>query len=447
MFHPKISKQTPATSFTISSKIAHDSINKNPVSAITELAQANGMTASFNITRTSGPPNRKKFHMRLTMGNRAFDSVATNKKVAKQNVAELALRTLHSENSGGASFTTSSPVVDVSQKQSRDPEIMVNSISQFIPIHSSKIEGKGFFGKVGRFSYDTYNRLAASVQLSTVGRKVIAVFFIEDLRSGIPMWSPVSLGTGNRTVNGDNINFEGKTVNDSHAEITARRGLRRFLWKQLRFVYGKEENSMPFDVILEESSSGLYKVNHRVRIHLFISTAPCGDSAIFPISEATQSMEHITEHTPTMENEKQGLLRSKMESGQGTNPTIVNEDPLTIDGLMMGDQRLKTMSCSDKVSRWNVLGLQGCLLSEFLEPVYMSSLTLGCLYHHGHLSRAVCCRYRDIELPAPYKLNHPLLGCVPGQEAERELGKTNEMSMNWCAGDERVEVLDGCRGR
>ncbi|XP_063682511.1 double-stranded RNA-specific adenosine deaminase-like isoform X3 [Bolinopsis microptera] len=444
-FQAKTARLNPVSAIQISSKIAHDSINKNPISAIIELAQANGLAPAFNITRTSGPTNRKKFHMRLTMGDRTFDSVATSKKVAKQNVAELALRMLHSERSGAVPVSTA--VVDVSQKSSRDPEILVDQINEFTPIHSSTIEGTGFFGKVGRFSYDTYNKLAASVHLSTVGRKVISVFIIEDSRSGLPLWSAVSLGSGNRTVNGDNINFEGKTVNDSHAEITARRGFRRFLWKQLRTVTGKEGKAMPFDAVLEETPGGKYRLNHKVRVHLFISTAPCGDSAIFPISEATQSNEHVVAHDPTMENEKQGLLRSKMESGQGTNPTSSSEDPLTIDGIMMGDQRLKTMSCSDKVSRWNILGLQGCLLSEYLEPVYLSSLTLGCLYHHGHLSRAVCCRYNDIPLPAPYRLNHPLLGCVPGQEAERELGKTNEMSMNWCAGDDKVEVLDGCRGR
>ena len=42
------------TDSKISSKIAHDSINKNPISAITELGQALGCAPTFNITRTSG---------------------------------------------------------------------------------------------------------------------------------------------------------------------------------------------------------------------------------------------------------------------------------------------------------------------------------------------------------------------------------------------------------
>lgn len=242
--------------------------------------------------------------MRLTMGERTFEAVATNKKQAKQNVSELALRTLHAESSGGA---PAAPLVDTSQRSSRDPDIPVTPVTQFPPTPFSSLQGTGFFGKAGRFSYDTYNKLASTIHVSTVGRKVISVFILEDSRSGRVMWSPLSLGTGNRTVNGANINLEGKTVNDSHAEVAARRGFRRFLWKQLRVVSGKEANCFPFPVILQESG-GVYRVCEGVKIHVFISTAPCGDSAIFPISEATPTSEQSAEHHPVMDNNKQVKL-------------------------------------------------------------------------------------------------------------------------------------------
>uniref|UniRef100_A0A8C6TSG9 A to I editase domain-containing protein n=1 Tax=Neogobius melanostomus TaxID=47308 RepID=A0A8C6TSG9_9GOBI len=112
------------------------------------------------------------------------------------------------------------------------------------------------------------------------------------------------------------------------------------------------------------------------------------------------------------------------------------------------------MSCSDKILRWNVLGLQGALLSHFLHPIYLKSITLGYLYSHGHLTRAVCCRLaRDGEtfaksLPAPFRLNHPEVGRVSVYDSTRHTGKTKESSVNWSFPDQHcVEVLDGTKGK
>jgi hypothetical protein len=50
-------------------------------------------------------------------------------------------------------------------------------------------------------------------------------------------------------------------------------------------------------------------------------------------------------------------------------------------------------SCSDKLCRWNYLGIQGSLLSSMLEsPLFLSTLTVGRKFTECICRRAVCCR-------------------------------------------------------
>ena len=51
---------------------------------------------------------------------------------------------------------------------------------------------------------------------------------------------------------------------------------RRFLYQQL----GKYENGQPHD-LLEPGAKGKLKVKAGITFHLYISTAPCGDGALF----------------------------------------------------------------------------------------------------------------------------------------------------------------------
>jgi hypothetical protein len=56
-----------------------------------------------------------------------------------------------------------------------------------------------------------------------------------------------------------------------------------------------------------------------------------------------------------------------------------------------------------------VVGVQGALLTHFIEPIYLYSVTLGSLFHAHHMFRAVAGRIQQtVEgLPQPYRLNVP----------------------------------------
>uniref|UniRef100_A0A8B9MYP1 A to I editase domain-containing protein n=1 Tax=Accipiter nisus TaxID=211598 RepID=A0A8B9MYP1_9AVES len=98
-------------------------------------------------------------------------------------------------------------------------------------------------------------------------------------------------------------------------------------------------------------------------------------------------------------------------------------------------------------SRWNILGLQGALLSSFIEPMYLHSIIVGSLYHTGHLSRVMSHRIEDIgQLPASYRRNQLLLSGVSHADA-RQPGKSPSFSVNWIVGNTDLEVINATTGK
>ncbi len=408
-------------------------MNRNPVSALSEHCQAIKANLTFAEVREYGPPHRKHFVIAAKFGNHSFEAESTSKKEAKRMAADLALQTVRANQT-----SVPSTVMEVVQPVVPGSRSGLSTPSSFL--------ANRFADRIARMSQEFYLQCQQTIEFPQPGRKVVAAFVMEDTDTG--QLSVVSLGSGTRCITGDQMSLEGLVVNDSHAEVVARRSLLRFFYRQLEIHHkGNDET------VFTKSVCGptLAKVRENIKFHLYISTAPCGDGAQFSRGdEENRDPPPDSIHCPTVTNKLQGVLRTKMEGGEGTIP-IGDAQPQTWDGIMHG-ARLRTMSCSDKLGRWNVLGLQGSLLSNFMEPIYMSSLSLGSLHHHGHLARAVCCRFSELEqeklLPPGFQVNHPCLDRVQGgDQLKRHTEKTSNFSMNWSLGDERAELNDGGNGR
>ncbi|NXK50910.1 DSRAD deaminase, partial [Chauna torquata] len=432
-------------------------LNVNPVSGLLEYARSNGFAAEFKLIDQSGPPHDPKFVYQAKVGGRWFPAVtAHSKKQGKQEAADAALRVLIGETEKAERMEG----MNIAEVTSSSSNTGTAFLALFVLCHSRSwsasllqlpVSGSTLHDQMAMLSHQRFNALTARIQHSLLGRKILAAIIMR--KGNKDLGVVVSIGTGNRCVKGEELSLKGETVNDCHAEIISRRGFVRFLYSEL-MKYDPSNPSSTEESIFEPAGEKRLKIKSNVTFHLYVSTAPCGDGALFDKSCSDQaSVMGQAQHQPLFENPKQGKLRTKVENGEGTIPVESSDIVPTWDGIQHGE-RLRTMSCSDKILRWNILGLQGALLSHFIEPVYLSSVTLGYLYSQGHLTRAICCRLaRDGDvlqkkLQAPYHVNHPEVGRVSVYDSARQTGKTKESSVNWCLADEsEVEVLDGTKGK
>uniref|UniRef100_A0A4W3H7N1 Adenosine deaminase RNA specific B1b n=1 Tax=Callorhinchus milii TaxID=7868 RepID=A0A4W3H7N1_CALMI len=371
----------------------------------------------YEFVSESGESHAKNFIMAVIVDGQTFEGSGRNKKLSKARAAQAALQTLFN--------------MQLDSTPSRQP-----IPSEGLQLHLPQVLADA----VARLVVDKFSDLTDNFTSPHARRKVLAGV-VMTAGSDVKDAQVICVSTGTKCINGEYMSDRGLALNDCHAEIVARRSLVRFIYTQLEHHLSNKIEDHNKSIFVEQAGGG-FQLKDNVQFHLYISTSPCGDARIFSPHEA--AVEDQGDKHPN--RKARGQLRTKIESGEGTIPVRSSSTIQTWDGVLQGE-RLLTMSCSDKIARWNVLGIQGALLSHFVEPIYFSSIILGSLYHADHLSRAVYQRIIEIEdLPNIYTLNRPLLSGISNAES-RQPGKAPNFSVNWAVGDTALEVINTMTGK
>lgn len=286
---------------------------------------------------------------------------------------------------------------------------------------------------------------------------------------GVPSLRVVALGAGTKFMCGRGIAEDegiGEKVRDSHAEVLARRALKRFLYAQIKVAAAratrraddeeamrtsrpregkrrKEEDASSSGAdptswcVLEEelngrSGEGRWRLRPSVTLHLYTSSTPCGNATVKRWAKGAK--ERFRDGLGPVEMPAGGHDHGKVSFGavrEGQLAFMYKRDPDEGDAEVDGGEGSaverersvpgadlvvppgssttgRVLTCSDKLAVWSCVGLQGSLLLSpalLSRPVYLSSVTVGRKFNHAVLCRALCCRLHRFVSPQATERN------------------------------------------